>query len=228
MKRGSKVLWIAQRLQERYGPIVFLRGDPVETLVRTILSQNTSDTNRDRAFRALLDRFGDLKSVREAPVEKIAQAIRVGGLHRQKAVRIQQVLRRIEKKMGSLDLSFLVDLSLEEGMAWLLASPGVGRKTAGIVMLFCLSKPYFPVDTHIQRVLTRMGILSGKEDPHERMNTVLPADLELMKTLHLGLIRFGREVCHPRNPRCSICPLCSKCEWGKEHTARKEGICSSK
>ena len=149
---------------------------------------------------------------------EIAQAVRVGGLHRQKAARIKHVLQRIEEERGPLDLTFLGDLSLEGAMAWLLASPGVGKKTAGILLLFSFDKPYFPVDTHIKRVLARVGLVREREDPHDRMNAILPADAALMKGLHLRLIRLGRETCHPRNPECPRCPLGSGCAWHKRRT----------
>ena len=213
MNPMMRARWIVSRLSACYGEISHRRTDPLETLIKTILSQNTNDANRDRAYRSLLDRFGGLAAVKEARVEEIAEAIRVGGLHRQKALRIKQVLRRIEQEQGSLDLSFLDGLSLDEAMAWLLASQGVGKKTAGIVMLFSFGKPYFPVDTHVRRVLTRLGLVEPQEDPHDRMNAMLSKDPQFMAALHLGLIRLGREVCRPRRPDCLHCPLCDGCEW---------------
>jgi endonuclease-3 len=214
MQPRSKIRWIAERLRTVYGEVSISRNDPIETLVRTILSQNTNDANRDRAYRALLDRFGTFRAVKEAPVTEIAQAIRAGGLHRQKATRIKQVLKRIKEENGSLDLTFLKDLSLEEATAWLLASPGVGKKTAGIVMLFAFHKPYFPVDTHIRRILVRVGVVEPTEDPHDRMNHMLPPDVEFMMDLHLNLIRLGREICKSRRPQCTICPLLAQCVLG--------------
>lgn len=222
MKPRSKIQWIVKQLQTHYGEISIPPHDPIETLVRTILSQNTNDANRDRAYETLLARFGSLGIVRDAPAEEIAQAIRIGGLHRQKAVRIKEVLERIENDQGALDLSFLDVLPLDEAMTWLLTSPGVGKKTAGIVLLFSFHKPYFPVDTHIRRILVRVGVVEATEDPHDRMNSLLPADVALMIALHLHLIRLGREICHPRDPACEICPLRTKCARGK-HPASKRG-----
>jgi endonuclease-3 len=210
-----KTEWIASQLSAFYGEITLPKRDPVETLIKTILSQNTNDGNRDRAYQSLLDRFETLPAVKEAPVEEIAEAIRVGGLHQQKARRIKQVLERIKQEQGSLDLSFLEGLSLDEAMAWLLASPGVGKKTAGIVVLFSFAKPYFPVDTHIRRVLTRVGLVEAKIDPHDQLNTLLPRDPQFMATVHLHLIRLGREICHPSRPDCSACPLRDDCEWAR-------------
>jgi len=207
----EKINWIAEQLLYRYGEIEITRSDPVEELITTILSQNTNDTNRDRAYHSLLRRFGSLASVVDAPVDEIAEAIKIGGLHNQKSIRIKNVLARIMRERGSLDISFLADLPLDEAMAWLLSFPGVGKKTAGIVTLFSFDKPYFPVDTHIKRVTQRVGLVGLKDDPHRRMNALLPPDPALMRQLHLQLIRLGREVCHPRNPECADCPLFEHC-----------------
>ena len=204
--------WVADRLRERFGDVSLSRSDPVETLVDTILSQNTNDVNRDRAYSALLDRFGTLERVAEATPAEIAKAIQVGGLQREKSERIKAVLARIFAEREELDLSFLGDLPLHEALAWLLASPGVGKKTAGIVLLFSFGRPYFPADTHVKRVLTRFGLLEGQGDPHDRLNALLPKDAPFLRRLHLHLIRLGRETCHPREPECEDCPLEARCE----------------
>jgi len=211
MKAKEKIDWIADRLLDRYGEIEFATSDPVEGLITTILSQNTNDTNRDRAYHSLISRFGGLAGVKDASTQEIAQAIKIGGLHNQKSIRIKKVLERIMLERGSLDISFLSDLPLDEAMAWLLSFPGVGRKTAGIVMLFSFDKPYFPVDTHIKRVLQRLGLVRSKDDPHIRMNEIISHNAAFMRRLHLQLIRLGREVCHPRNPDCVGCPLRERC-----------------
>ena len=108
-------------------------------------------------------------------------------------------------------------------MAWLLASPGVGKKTAGIVMLFSFGRPYFPVDTHIRRVLTRVGLVEPSGDPHDQANAVLPPDAPLMAALHLQIIRLGREICHPRRPECSRCPIRDECAWAAAEPPASEG-----
>ncbi len=216
MNANQEIDWIAGHLLNRYGKIEIMRSDSLEELISTILSQNTNDTNRDRAYASLLSHFGDLDKVRQAPAGEIAEAIQVGGLHRQKSSRIKLVLERIDRERGSLDISFLADLPLGEAMAWLLASPGVGKKTAGIVMLFSFDKPYFPVDTHIRRVTTRLGLVGERDDPHQQMNALLPPDPALMRRLHLQLIRLGRETCHPRRPECPTCPLSDHCTWRAE------------
>jgi len=213
----EKAVWLADRLLERYGPPVVRRPDPVESLVSTILSQNTNDTNRDRAYASLLDRLGSLDAVRTARVDAIGRAIRIGGLHRQKSARIRQVLNRIHRERGALDLAFLEEWDLDTAMDWLLASPGVGRKTAGIVLLFSFGKPYFPVDTHIRRVLARVGLIEPKGDPHTQANRLLPKDPSLMAALHLLIIRLGREICRPRRPDCPSCPIRRECDWASRN-----------
>jgi len=216
MTRGKLAAWIAGRLDERFEEVKRRPNDPVEILVATILSQNTNDSNRDRAYESLIGRFRSFEAVADADEDEIAATIRVGGLHRQKARSIKESLRRIIAERGGLDLSFLAGLTIAEGLNWLLSLPGVGKKTAGIVLLFSFGKPYFPVDTHIRRVLSRVGLIENGEDPHRVMNQILPKDPVLMRRLHLHLIRLGRTVCHPRRPECSDCPLSAGCAVGKE------------
>ena len=186
-------------------------SDPLETLVLTILSQNTTDVNRDRAYSSLLKAFETFDAIRIAPIDAIARSIRAGGLHRQKSIAIRKILQRIHDERGRLDLSFLGTCKLDAAMAWLLASPGIGKKTAGIVMLFSFGKPYFPVDTHIRRVLTRLQLIEPKGDAHDQANRLLPSDPDLMAALHLVMIQLGREICHPRAPNCAECPLRAEC-----------------
>jgi endonuclease-3 len=219
MEPRDRAVWLAGRLTDHYGAPKIVRSDPVESLVLTMLSQNTNDANRDRAYASLLKRFETLDAVRTARVAAIGHAIRAGGLHRQKSARIRQVLHRIHEERGGLDLSFLAEWSLDSAMDWLLASPGVGKKTAGIVMLFSFCRPYFPVDTHIRRVLTRVGLIGPKGDPHDQANTLLPQDPSLMAALHLLIIRLGREICRPRTPACSECPIRTECDWASQDSS---------
>ena len=221
MSPDKLVELIKNRLYSLYGDVAPTPRAPVEELILTVLSQNTNDTNRDRAYFSLLERFGSLEAVKDAPSEDIATAIRIGGLHRQKSIRIKRILERIVAEQGRLDISFLRDLPLDEAMEWLLSLPGVGRKTAGIVLLFSFGKPYFPVDTHIKRVTRRLGLVGPREDPHARMNAILPKDPHFMIQLHLHLIRLGRELCHPRHPECKRCPLADLCQFASNPLAHK-------
>jgi len=223
MNLETTVRWMADRLAERFGEPRVDPEDPVETLVLTILSQNTTDTNRDRAYAALLDEFESLANVADAQAEQIANTIRIGGLHHQKARSIRRALRRILEERGRLELSFIDALDLDAAMAWLSASPGVGKKTAGIVLLFAFGKPYFPVDTHIRRTLTRFGLIGSGDDPHDRMNAILPPDPDLMRRLHLLLIQLGRTVCRTRDPNCTDCPIRRHCSHGGSRQTKTGG-----
>lgn len=204
----------ARRLERLYGCVHRPRGgDPLDLLVRTILSQNTSDRNRDWAYAELRRRFPTWEAVLEAPLEEVEEAIRRAGLHRQRAQRIQAVLQRIREERGRLSLSFLADMPNEEAAAWLLSLPGVGEKTAYVVLLFAFEQPFFPVDTHIQRIAQRLGLVASKAEPHAALAPHVPRGKEL--SLHLHLIRLGRETCRPRNPRCPSCPLLDLCPYGQ-------------
>jgi endonuclease III len=187
---------------------------PIDELVSTILSQNTNDINRDRAFSALRARFPNWGLVREARTEDVIDCIRSAGLANQKGPRIQNVLREITSERGNLDLSFLKELPLEEARAWLTKFHGVGPKTAAIVLQFSLERPAFPVDTHIYRVTGRIGLRPcnmNVEQAHAHLEKVFPPDAYYAG--HLNLIRLGREFCHPRKPDCPGCPVRRLCEY---------------
>ena len=188
------------------------RSTPIEELVETVLSQNTSDLNSGRAFAALTRRFGPLEAVAEAPVDAVAEAIKVGGLAQVKAPRIQAILREVLRRRGDLDLSFLADLPLEEARGWLRSLPGVGPKTAACVLLFSLGVPALPVDTHVFRVAKRLGLL-GPRVTAEQAHALLERQLrpEDVYTLHMGLILHGRQVCHAPRPECEGCLFADRC-----------------
>jgi endonuclease-3 len=221
MVRDPSPRWVLGRLREAFGPPPDVPTDPLTALVLTILSQNTTDANRDRAYAALTARFASFDRVADADVDEIAPVISAAGLQRQKASSIRLVLRRIRDQEGRLDLSFLHRLSTEAGLAWLLASPGVGEKTASIVLLFSFGRPAFPVDTHIRRVLTRLGWIRGSGSPHRQANERLPKDPALMKDLHLLLIHLGRTICRARRPDCAVCPLKDRCAYS---TSARAGL----
>jgi len=208
---------VHQRLLDFYGKPVWRNPlPPVDELVSTILSQNTNDLNRDRAFQSLRQRFPDWESVRLADPLAVISAIRSAGLANQKGPRIQQVLQDISAERGSLDLTFLNDLPLEDARAWLMKHKGVGPKTAAIVLLFSLGRPAFPVDTHIFRVTGRLGLRPEKmtvEQAHIYLEKLLPPDAYY--AAHLNLIRLGREICIARKPACERCPLRQVCKYGR-------------
>jgi endonuclease-3 len=210
-----QALEIHRRLLQFYGqPTWRNRLPPLDELISTILSQNTNDANRDRAFEALRLRFPNWETVRDAPPDSIIQAIRPAGLANQKGARIQQILRLISAERGSLDLTFLNSLPVEEARAWLTKFKGVGPKTAAIVLLFSLNRPAFPVDTHIYRVTGRLGLRPEKmtvEDAHSHLENLFPP--ETYYAVHLNIIRLGREICTARKPECGRCPLWDFCAY---------------
>ena len=214
---AQRALKIHETLLEVFGEPIWRNPlPPVDELVSTILSQNTNDTNRDRAFNSLRAKFATWEAVRDANAEDVVAAIRPAGLANQKGPRIQQVLRQITEERGGLDLSFLKDLPLEEARSWLMKFNGVGPKTAAIVLCFSLGRPAFPVDTHIYRVSGRIGLRPEKmtvEQAHPHLENLFPP--ETYYAAHLNLIRLGREVCHARKPDCPSCPIRKMCDTGK-------------
>lgn len=181
----------------------------------TILSQNTADTNSFRAFTALRARYAGWDAVLAAPTDELVDVIRPGGLAPTKAPRIQHVLAEVhEATGGTWDLSFLGTLPLEEAREWLVALPGIGRKTAAIILLFGFGRPALPVDTHVHRVATRLGMLPPRT-PLQRAHDLLEAGLEPeeMYPFHVELIRHGRDTCRAPRPICGLCPLTDACAY---------------
>jgi endonuclease III len=211
---GAAAVRRAHRLLERHlGPLEQPRRlDPLEELILTVLSQNTNDVNRDRAYASLTERFPTWEEILDADPSDVADAIRVGGLANTKAPRIKAILRAIEEREGRLDLSFPERMSDDEVRAYLTSLPGVGPKTAACVLAFSLLRAALPVDTHVYRVAQRLGWLPPKTSPdaaHEVMNRLVPPDIRV--TMHVGLIKLGRQVCKAGRPRCEECPLKQMC-----------------
>lgn len=192
----------------------------IDELISTILSQNTNDLNRDRAFHALRSRFPSWEAVRDAKKNIVINTIRVAGLANQKGPRIQKVLKEISNQFGSLDLGFLQSIPLDDARNWLMQFHGVGPKTAAIVLLFSLNQPAFPVDTHIYRVTGRLGLRPNKmtiERAHAHLENIFQPSTYY--AAHLNLIRLGREICHPRKPSCPKCPIRRLCDYEAKTTA---------
>ncbi|MGD8553817.1 MAG: endonuclease III [Anaerolineales bacterium] len=211
----SRAEEVHQRLRLHYGRPSWRKGlRPLDELVSTVLSQNTNDGNRDRAFAALRERFPTWEAVCEADLDLIIDAIRPAGLANLKAPRIRAMLRQIKRERGKLDLEFLRRLPAQEVWHWLQRFKGVGPKTAAIVMLFGLGLPAFPVDTHIHRVTGRLGLrppTASAEKAHQVLGDIFAP--ESYKEAHLNLIRHGREVCQARRPACERCVLQGVCEY---------------
>lgn len=213
-KRLKKLYWVRDMLEERFGPIEKDRTrSPLDTLIQTVLSQNTNDDNRDRAESDLWQAFDSYEEVADATVEEIANAIKTAGLQHQKAKTIKGILTGL-REMGGLELVYLNDLGAKETWKRLMEFDGVGKKTAAVVSLFALDKPIFPVDTHVRRVTSRLKLIKSGENHHETLTDLVPD--EDMYQFHLHLIRHGRETCKSRNPQCQECVLLERCPTGQE------------
>ena len=208
-----RVRAVRDRLRVVYGiPRMAPHGDPLAELVLTVLSQSTNDRNRDVAYLRLRACLPTWEAVRDAPVEAVEEAIRPGGISRVKSRRIQSILRAVSEPAGELSLDWLARAPLEEARAYLTELPGVGRKTAACVLLFAYGRHEVPVDTHVSRVGTRLGLLrAGAPFPelHDQMLALTPPGEEL--ELHVNLLRHGRRTCHARGPACGACALARMC-----------------
>jgi endonuclease-3 len=209
-----RVATIRDRLRELYGrPAAPPHRQALDELVLTVLSQSTNDRNRDVAFLRLRDRFGSWEAVRHAPREEVEAAIQPGGLHKQKSARIQEILEALDGD----DLRDLGERPVAEARGRLTELPGVGRKTAACVLLFAFGMRDVPVDTHVSRVGTRLGLFrpgAPFEELHDDMLAITPRGQEL--ELHLNLLRHGRRTCHAQRPDCDACALLRMCPHGME------------
>jgi endonuclease-3 len=208
-------------------------GHPIAELILTVLSQSTNDRNRDVAYLRLRERLPTWQAVMDAPVEEVEEAIRPGGISRVKAARIQAILREIAvqepdavqaatdgspapagaaKPLPEPSLDWLPRVALAQARAYLTSLPGVGRKTAACVLLFAYGLRDVPVDTHVSRVATRLGLLrsgGSSRELHDQMLALTPPGQEL--ELHVNLLRHGRRTCHARRPACEECALARMC-----------------
>lgn len=188
----------------------------MDTLIETILSQNTSDVNSHRAFSRLKDRYPSWECLLDEDPSRVADVIRSGGLADIKARRIVGALKHVKSENHRLDLDFLSERSVEDAMQWLSSIDGVGQKTAAIVMLFSFGKPAFPVDTHIFRVGKRLGLISpraSRDTAQRELERLVPE--EEYYNMHLNLIEHGRRRCRARNPRCTECEVSRYCLFRK-------------
>lgn len=206
---------LRSRLESQQGfPPQRPHQDVLSELILGILSQNTSDKNSHPTYRRLRERFPSWEQVATAAEAEIALAIRSGGIFRTKAKHIKLLLEQIRQERGELSLDFLCPLAPAEALTYLQRLPGVGPKTARVVLLFSCGQPHFPVDTHIYRVTGRLGLLergTSREQAHQVLEGLIPP--QDYYPLHLLLIEHGRRICVARNPRCHLCALSSLCNY---------------
>jgi endonuclease-3 len=189
-------------------------SDPLDSLVRTLLSQSTNDNNRDLAYDRLRSRFPTWGEVMEAPRAAVADAIRPAGLGNQKSERLIDMLRWIEAEFGSLDLGFLHEMPVDEAFERFTRVKGIGVKTVAVVLMFACGRDVFPVDTHVHRIVRRLGLVPDKSDAVKTFELMAPLVAPGKSySLHMNLLRFGRTVCMARKPTCPECPLYDLCKW---------------
>ncbi len=221
---NEKVKKIIDALERKFGiPELEGRSDPLGTLIGTILSQNTNDTNSDRAYSSLREKFPEWEDLLDADPKDIADAIRVGGLANQKAITIKEVLRWIKDTYGKLNLDFICDMDTEEVIRTFTSLKGIGPKTVNVMLLFACGRDVFPVDTHIHRVSGRLGLIppkTSREKAHELMAKTVPEGKSY--SFHINLINFGRTVCGAQNPKCHICPLFDDCTYDGRFSRKTE------
>lgn len=218
----KKVEACIRALEESYGVPEAPETDPVDLLVMTILSQNTSDKNSLRAFGRLRSFYGNQEELFSAPEEEIADKIREGGLAEIKACRIKAALKKIKQDTGAISLDFLADRDTESARGYLLSLPGVGPKTASVVLLFAFGRPTMPVDTHVYRVSRRLGLVpeeASVEKAQRILEEITPPEKYL--SLHLNLIQHGRTICRARGPRHEECALHGLCDFYQRGTSLK-------
>ena len=211
---AARIAQVVDLMAQEYGPFPEERRlPPTEEMVFTILSQHTSDINSGRAFARLMERFGSLDAVARAEIADIEVAIAPGGLAKVKAPRIREVLQKVlELNSGSLDLSFLREMPLPEAKSWLRQLPGIGPKSAGIVLNFSLGMPAMAIDTHIFRVCQRLKAIDAKTNA-DKAHDVLEAKVppEGVFTFHVAFINHGRRVCRAQRPLCGECVVGDLC-----------------
>ncbi len=216
MHNNSRIKDILRLVLKAYGKDLrpFKSTRPIDELIRTILSQNTSDTNSLKAFAVLKKSFNSWEGLLGTDTSKLARLIEHAGLANIKAKRIKEVLLEIKRREGRLSLGVLKNMGSPEAISYLRSLKGVGPKTAACVLLFSFGKPVMPVDTHICRVTKRLGLIPKDlsiEEAHEHLTDMTPKSL--IYDFHLGIIEHGRKTCKAQNPRCGVCLLYGLCRF---------------
>ena len=213
-----KINNISNSLEKSFGiPTWNGPTDPLDSLIKTILSQNTNDRNRDRSYESLRERYPTWEKVLRARTENIAKAIRVGGLANQKSLRIRAILAWLKKEYGELSLNSICDMSFDQALETFGHLKGIGIKTLAVVLMFACGRDVFPVDTHVHRICRRLGLIP--------MNATADKTFHMMRdrvprgtsySLHMNMLALGRRICHSRRPRCNECPILKHCQFGQE------------
>lgn len=221
----TKAMIDYERLMKLFGehPLV-PRRQPMHELISTILSHRTTQANEAKAYQNMWDRYGSWEAIRDAPVADLAAAIEPTNFPDVKAPYIKGILTEIFARRGEASIDFLKELPPSEALEWLMSLPGVGIKTASLVLLFCFSMPVMPVDTHVHRVAQRLGIIGPKVDPtraHVILDKLLPKDPYFLFNYHINNLLHGQRICIFAAPRCEKCPLTDICDWYQENRAGK-------
>jgi endonuclease III len=221
----DKVQIVYDRLVVLHGfrPLV-PRREPMHELISTILSHRTTGANEKQAYDSMIARFGTWEAIRDAPLPDLIDSLSPATFPEVKAPYIQGFLRRIFEERGTASIEFLNAMDAQEALAWLMQSPGVGIKTASLVLLFCFSKPIMPVDTHVHRVSQRVGLIGAKVNPtaaHAALWAILPDDPVFLYNYHIANLKHGQKVCIWGTPRCAQCPLTDICAWYQANRAAK-------
>lgn len=213
----SKVQEVYERLLDMHGEHPRVpRREPMHELISTMLSHRTTMKAEDEAFHRMWERFGSWESIRDAPLGELIESISVVQFAEPKAANIKRVLKTIIEERGEPKIDFLNDLSTEDALTWLVALPGVGVKTASLVLLFCFGKPVIPVDSHLHRVCGRLGIIGEKVTPaaaHQILLELLPKDDHVLYNFHIDMLRHGQRICVWSRPKCEQCLLTEICDW---------------
>lgn len=221
-------LWEAHLLlQELYGEQeIFSRRDPMRELISTVLSHRTTHADEEKAYWQMFERFGTWEGIRDAPYEALVDAISPSRFPEVKAAYIQKILRRIFEERGEANIDFLRDMPLDKALAWLYTLPGVGLKTASLLLLFNFHKPVLPVDTHVHRVTQRVGIIGPKvsaDKAHDILLNLLPPEPKTLFNFHKHFYWHGQRVCKWGLPDCARCPLTGLCDWYKANGGQTVG-----
>ena len=214
---ATRILNAHERLNEHYGvQQIYGRADPMHELIGTILSHRTTHANEVTAYSTMRDRFPTWEQVRDAPLTELISAIQAATYPEVKAPYIQNLLTHLFRETGAANIDFLAELSTEDAMKWLTSLPGIGPKTATLLLLFNFSKPVLPVDTHVHRVTQRLGLIGPKvsaEKAHALLLACLPTDATVLFNFHKHFYWHGQRICTWYNPKCADCVLQSQCDF---------------